>query len=378
MNSKICGHCKWIKDVNGSWQCNNPANCRYRDGVAYTYSPCEVYDESTHAGQKALVDKGDDPDVTVADVSVVSDQDAAQIKRSITEDVEQISKNVVIGRKEARYEDGRNVISVIINAISVRINMPRGTVKALLACLAVLLIAVILLTVNGKDSGSTVDNSTDVTSDTETQREYAEDEESKAVNSERPASEDYVIISSRYRYSLPDGFEGIWEPYDYYEQNETFCDFTYDGVPFTARSYLLQYVNKDLADIVKASLSQFDGIEFLNEEYIEGKYGKVLKIRFEVTDEDGTFSAVTGYYWSDIDPYVCCLEVFSDSWHGEEAAEMILDSVYRTDSSESSNPVPDNAQEALNEQMKEEAMDSLAQDAMNDYYQQQEPENYPW
>ena len=309
---------------------------------------------------------------------MVSDQSADRIKPTITEDVEQISKHVVIGRKEAYYEDGRNVISVIINAISVRINMPRGTVKALLACLTVLLIAVTLLAVKGGDGGSAVENTTDTSLDTSTQREYAEDEESKALNSERPASEDYVIISSRYRYSLPEGFEGIWEPDDYYEQNETFCDFTYDGVPYTARSYLLQFTNNELEDIVKTSLSQFSGIEFLDEDFIEGRYGRVLKIRFEVTDEDGTFSAVTGYYWSDIDPYICCLEIFSDSWQGEEAAEMILDSVYRIESSESSLPVPDNAQDIYNDQMKQDALDSMAQDAINDNYQQQEPENYPW
>lgn len=47
----------------------------------------------------------------------------------VTEDVEQIGKDIVVGRKEVRYEDGKNIISVIINAISVRINMPRGTSK---------------------------------------------------------------------------------------------------------------------------------------------------------------------------------------------------------------------------------------------------------
>ena len=51
------------------------------------------------------------------------------------EETEQIGKDIIIGRKETYYEDDRNVISVIINAISVRINMPRGTVKTLMAIL---------------------------------------------------------------------------------------------------------------------------------------------------------------------------------------------------------------------------------------------------
>lgn len=71
-----------------------------------------------------------------------SDKDSMSEKESIAvETVEQISRNVTVGSKEIYYEDDKNVISVIINAISVRINMPRGTVKALMACFAVLLVA---------------------------------------------------------------------------------------------------------------------------------------------------------------------------------------------------------------------------------------------
>ena len=314
----------------------------------------------------------------ITDVTVSSDGPVNDRSVRIDEDIEQIGKDIVVGCKEVGYEDGRNVISVIINAISVRINMPRGTVKALLACLAVLLIAVVMMAWDHADSGSTADTETE-TPDAETQREYAGDEESRAVNSERPASgKDYVIISSNFRYTLPDGFEGIWEPDDYYEENEIFCDFTHDGNPYTIRSYLLQYSNNDLADIVKASLSQFDGYKYIDEEYIDGKYGKVLKIRFEETDYDGTFYAVTGYYWSDYDPHICCLEVSSDEWREDGVEEMILDSVYRVSTDSGGSLVPSDADEIWQEQQKEEAMNSLIEDAMNDYYQEQEPDSYPW
>lgn len=47
----------------------------------------------------------------------------------------------MVGKKEVSYEDGMNVISVIINAISEMVNMPRGTVKFLMACFVVLLVA---------------------------------------------------------------------------------------------------------------------------------------------------------------------------------------------------------------------------------------------
>ena len=42
---------------------------------------------------------------------------------SSKEELEQISKSVAVGRMEVEYEDDRNVIHAIINAISVRINM---------------------------------------------------------------------------------------------------------------------------------------------------------------------------------------------------------------------------------------------------------------
>jgi len=299
-----------------------------------------------------------------------------------TEETERITKNIAFGRKETFYEDGRNVISVIINAISVRINMPRGTVKALLACIALLLIVAAMLAWDdaGGKSGKTADKSAEAT-DAPAQREYVtEEEKSKAVNSERAAkSSDYVIISARYRYDLPEGTEGVWEPEDYYEENETYCDFVRDGDYYTIRSYLLTFINAELSDIVKASISQFDGYELIDQEYIDGKYGKVLKLKFASDDEDGNYTAVTGYYWSDIDPHICCLEVSSDEWRDGEVEDMIFDSVYRVEAeTDTDYLVPDDAQEILDGQRSQEAMDSIAQDAMRDQYAEPEPETYPW
>lgn len=47
----------------------------------------------------------EDTEVTVDDVIVVPESPHEQ---SVTDDVEQISKNIAIGRKEAYYEDSRN------------------------------------------------------------------------------------------------------------------------------------------------------------------------------------------------------------------------------------------------------------------------------
>ena len=289
-----------------------------------------------------------------------------------TEEVEQIGKDIIVARKQSFYEDGRNVISVIINAISVRINMPRGTVKALMACIAVMLILVLTLAFNDSDRDNSPNQNSEI-SDIETNREYAE--EGKAVNSERSANKgDYVIISSNYRYSLPEDTIDIWEPEDYYAENETFCEFESSDNEYTIRSYLLEYSDAELTEIVKADLSQFDNMKFLEEQYIEGKYGDILMIKFEATDEDGLYTAGTGYYWYDLDPKICCLEISSDDWHKDGIEEKILDSIYRVSSD--SNMVPPDAEEIWQEQQKEDAMNSLVEDAMKDYYEQ-EPDYDP-
>ena len=301
-----------------------------------------------------------------ADVMVTTDEYPLDAFVNSTEELAKFGKDIVVWRKETYYEDDRNVISVIINAISVRINIPRGTVKALMACLAALVLVIIVLSFKSIDSASTSDNGAE-TAGSETSREYPA-EEGQAVNTERAANTgDYVIISSHYRYSVPEGTIEIWEPDDYYAENETFCDFEYADNEYTIRSYLLEYSDKELADVVKADLSQFDSMEFLDEQHIEGNYGDVLKIRFETKDDLGYFTAVTGYYWYESEPKICCLEVSSDGWFDDGVEEGILSSVYRVSSE--SGEVPPDAEEIWQEQQKEDAMNSLVEDAIRDQYE---------
>ena len=252
-------------------------------------------------------------------------------------------------------------------------------VRALLACIAVLLLAVTVMAWNGHDHAADKESSAD-SQDTSAQREYAAPETGRAVNTERAASgKDYVIISARYSYDLPQGTIGVWEPEEYYEENETYCDFEHDGDRYTIRSYLLPFTSAGLEDIVKASLESFESFSLTGEERINSGIGEVLKLRFEVTDENGAPCVVTGYYWSDTDPHICCLEVSSDSWHDGEAEQMVLDSVRRTKTSGNSTPMPPYAEEAYNEQMEKEAMDSLAEDAMREYYEPEpEPRGFPY
>ena len=282
---------------------------------------------------------------------------------------DEYSHSITSVNTQIDYEDGRNVISVIINAISVRINMPHGTVKALMSCFAVLLLAVSILAINSLDSKNTITNETDRDSSDST-REYPTDEEGKAVNTERTAkAEDYVIISPHYRYYLPDNILDVWEPTDYYAENETFCEFEYADNEYSVRSYLLDYSDRELSDIVKDDLSQFDNMKFLEEQHFEDRYGDILMIKFEATDEFGDYTAATGFYWYDSDPKICCLEIASDDWHDDGVEEEVLSRVYRVSSE--NNEVPSDAEEIWQEQQKEEAMNSLVEDAMREQYDQE-------
>ena len=384
-DSLVCGHCKWAKrNYSGKgWQCENwKVPYQYRQ-VEYAYEACNKFEKYEYVKSAPApltqiqdekkteddVGKRENDQSNSIDVAIgVAEEETLPVRNlSVAEDVEQIGKDIVIGRKQVEYRDDRNIISVIINAISIRINMPRGTVKALMTYLAVLLLAVVVFIFNGPGSRDTTDSGTD-TADTETSRDYPVNEEGRALNTERAASAvDYVIISPHYRYSVPVDVLEVWEPDDYYYENETFSDYKYCDNVYTIRSYLLDYSDNELSYIVKNDLLQFDNMKFLEEQYIESRYGDILMIRFEATDEDGYYTAATGYYWYDSDPKICCLEISSDDWHDNGAEEEVLDSVYRI--STDNNEAPSDAEEIWQKQQQEDAMNSLVEDAMQDYYE---------
>ena len=285
------------------------------------------------------------------------------------ETVEQIGKDIAVGRKEVRYEDGLNVISVIINAISVRVNMPRGTVKALMAVLAALLLLAALV---GFGYMSSNDSDTPAANDTEQATgDSAGSAEKSAQTPEGIVSlKDYVRISSHFYYHLPDNIYEVWQPEELYAQNETMCDFTEGDDLYTIRSYVLDWRDEDIADIVKADLMLFDDMKITGEEYIDGKYGEVLKISFETVDEEGAPLSGIGYYWYEAEPEICCLEVTTDltadNKVDDEVAKRVLDSVYRVSSGDTAPYEVDES--AVNDALKDEAMDSIAEDAARDSY----------
>ena len=199
-----------------------------------------------------------------------------------------------------------------------------------------------------------------------------------------------VQISSHYYYKMPEGTMGVYDPEEVLAEGEQFLDFKQDGDIYTVRSYVLEYSGNELTEIVKASLSQFDGVSFVDEETIEGKYTDVYVIRFEVDNGDGTSDKVTGFYWSEIDPKICCLEVIADEWGDGNTEQMIMDSVYRkTDSSDETGAVsgqqsglsPSDMQKAYDDARMEEYQNKIVEDyyndQINDYYNN-EPHGLPY
>ena len=376
-NNRICGNCRWIEFNEGCGKCNNPDGNFCGRTVRSDYTACTAYE---------FREQNDCNDDIITDVVIASDHDEPETIK-ISKDVEQISTNISVGRIEIEHDNGRNVIHAIINAVSVRVNMPQGTVKALMACFAVLLIAVLLFAESEMHSqktdgaeGYTVSESIEPTEQKGSEEAAETESETNGLQARDAdgvlALKDYVNISPHYYYHLPDNVKDVWYPDEVYAENETLCDFTYDGSLYTVRSYVLDYRDDDLADIVKGDLSLFDDMVFIDEEYIDGKYGEILKIRFKTKDNDGGTVVGTGYYWYESSPKICCLEVTSNTWHDGKAEEMIKDSVYRVSAGTTAPYTID--EDTWDDIQAEEAMNSLAEDAMRDYYYESEPDSYPW
>jgi len=436
-----------------------------------------------------------------------------------TEEVEQIGKDIIVGRKETYYEDDRNVISVIINAISVRINMPRGTVKALMAILAVLIIVALIYAANvlhswHKEDDTTVEPAETVTTEEpdktilpardvaisenysytvpagfavedpelegswfsnakaygfyvddgsycrvrsyiaaktdgeirdtvlarlktaydveDIHHEYVDTEFGKVVaysfdmvQEGEPAihaieyswadddgticslevssesdnlpetaksifatvhrsendytnkelldiNTDYLVISSNYRYHLPDDTFNVDGPYNDYFANEYWCDFNYNRIHYAIRSYaILEAGSGKLQEEVHNMLSADEYVEIIKEEQVPTDFGDALRVEYDTEDRDGVHLKVTGYYWYDTDPTICCLEVCNDTERSTEVEEMLLKLVYKK-RSDNTQPYPDGY---VYEPDVDEAMKSQIEDAWREY---NEPEPDPY
>lgn len=255
------------------------------------------------------------------------------------ETVEQISKDIAVGTKEINYEDGRNVISVIINAISVRINMPRGTVKALAACFAVLLVAASIYGINVLRDWSTsyyetaeyqksvdtikygVINAADTVTDADLTR-----------NAVFPEKE--VVISENYSFTVPAGY---FDEYNYgyggmFMNMQSFGFYNDAGDYYVVRSYITRegIEEKDLKDVVIARFKDAEDVRNIRCDYKDFDYGPLIDCRYEAFEEGELDIYAVEYSWQDDDGTICSLDISTYAGDYEDTAKRILSSVRRS------------------------------------------------
>lgn len=235
------------------------------------------------------------------------------------ETTSQVGKDVVIASKHTdyNYEDDKTVISVIINAISVRINMPRGTVKALMAILAVLIIAALIFAANvfyawNKDSEADLAE-TEIT-----------EEADETVSSVLPSRD--ITISENYSYVVPSGFavedselEGSW-----FSNAKAYGFYTDDGNYCRVRSYIAAKTDGEIRDTVLARLKTAYDVEDIRHEYMDTDFGKVAVYSFDMVQEGEPLVHAIEYSWADDDGTICSLEVSSESDNLQETAQLFF------------------------------------------------------
>ena len=157
----------------------------------------------------------------------------------------------------------------------------------LAVCLAVLTVIVMMCTSCGPQTSDKVqtpgNEAAEAGVQTSADEEGADREEAgrAAAEDDEPAENapdlsEYIRISPHFYYRRPEGIEQVWTPEETYANNETLCDFRYDGDLYTVRSYVIDYRDGGLSDIVKEELSAFEGMTFTGQDTVKGKNGDLL------------------------------------------------------------------------------------------------------
>lgn len=255
------------------------------------------------------------------------------------ETVEQISKDIAVGTKEISYEDGRNVISVIINAISVRINMPRGTVKTLAACFAVLLVAASIYGINVLRDWSTAYYETaEYQKSVDTIKYGVIDAADTVTDADLTRNvvfpEKEVVISENYSFTVPAGYFNEYS-YGYggmFMNMQSFGFYNDAGDYYVVRSYITKegIEDKDLKGVVIARLADATDVKNVRYDYEDFEYGPLIACRYEAAEEEEPDIYAVEYSWQDDDGTICSLDISAESGDYEETAKRILSSVRRS------------------------------------------------
>lgn len=252
---------------------------------------------------------------------------------------EQFGKDIAVGTKEVYHEDGRNVVSVIITAISVRINMPRGTVKALLACFVVLLAAFLIYGINVLREWSTSYYDTAEYQKIVDETKYsvirgAEEVADIDISREAVLPEKEAAISENYSFTVPAGYfeEQSFTYGSMFMNMQSYGFYNEAGDYFVVRSYITKdgIEGSDMETVVLDRIRDAVDVRNVRYDYEDFEYGKLIALRYEaVAVGEPTVFAVE-YSWQDDDGTVCSLDISSESGEYEETAERILSSVHRS------------------------------------------------
>ena len=287
----------------------------------------------------------------------------------IARDTEQIGKDVIIGTKTVDYVDDKNVISVIINAISVRINMPRGTVKVLMGCLAVLIIAALIygfsvLDAHKEDKALEYQKSVNtvkagITSGSREMSDYS-------LSREVFMPEKEVVISQNYSYVVPAGYFSEY-PYlggEWFVNAQAFSFYNGSGDWYLARSYITRadVGSKDFETIVLDRIKDANDVKNISYDYENFEIGKVLACKYEIFESGEPDVFAVEYSWEDDDGTVCSLEISSDAGDYEETARQVMASVHRA-----GNAMTNEELVARDKALYEEEYDEEYDEDMDDY-----------
>lgn len=271
----------------------------------------------------------------------ISDNVGVNCSLDSCEDIEQISKDIVVCSKEIHYEDDRNVISVIINAISVRINMPRGTVKLLMACFVVLLAAASIYGINVLRDWSTSYYKTAEYQKSVDDIKYsvikgADDARNINLSREIVMPEKEVVISENYAFTVPAGYfdEYTFAYGELFMNMQAHGFYNSNGDYFVVSSYITKegIADKDLQTVVMDRLKEANDVRNIRYEQKTFEYGELVVLRYEAFKSGEPSIFASEYSWKDDDGTICSLDISSDTGDIEETAKYILSSVHRTKS----------------------------------------------
>ncbi len=300
------------------------------------------------------------------------------------DDNEQIGKDIVVGVKQVDHVDDKNIISVIITAISVRINMPRGTVKALMACFFILLVIAGTFAARTLHAWNTPFRET-----AEYQRtiervrdgieygSYYVSDYSLSHEVVLPSKE--AVISGNYSFTVPAGYY-VESPYldgEWFANAQAFSFYNSAGDWFLVRTYITQadIDSKDLETIVLERIKDANDVRNIRYDYEDFDIGRVLVCRYEIIEQDEPEIFAVEYSWADDDGTICSIEVSTEAGEYEVTANAVINTVHRSNNAFSNDELVERDRAAWYEEYYGEDFNPDDYEAMGiDPYEAMEPD----